>query len=337
MTEPRKHHFVSQFYLAGFTDDGTKDGVLYCFDLLKKRVWPSNTKEVAHERDFNRVDAPGVQPSLLENELAKLETDFSTAFRAIKKERSLSTPDHFNSLMNFIALLGVRNPALRSNIDATQSQLLRVIMELYLQDREHWERFKSQALKDGLESIRHLSYEAAKKYFLEHDWEVKNDPNSFHPLEFGVLDEVVQLLAGRDWTLIVAPHPLHFITTDRPVTLTWTLPNSTVPFGPGFGSLHSAVYFALDRSMVLLGRFDSTSGTIDANANLVGGFNSMLAVQARRFVYGPADKFQMLDADDHLIDSHDFLESQPNRPQATSSIESHSNERLTNGKPALAH
>jgi hypothetical protein len=307
MTEPRKHHFVSQFYLAGFTNNGSKDGILYCFDILNKRSWPSNTKEVGDERDFNRIDAAGVSPGLLERELATLETGFSAAFRAIKETRMLPSGDHFNSIMNFIALIGVRNPAHRANVDATRSQLLRVTMELYLQSRERWEQLKSKALNDGLESIKDLTYEEAKKYLLENDWQLKNDPNSFHPLEFGVLEEVVQLLARRDWTLIIAPEPFHFITTDRPVVLAWTLPNTTVPYGPGFGSLHSAVHFALDRNLALLGRFSDTSGTIEANDSLVGGINSMLAVNARRFVYGPDNPFLMLDEDDRLTNSKDML------------------------------
>jgi hypothetical protein len=31
---PRKHHYVSQFLLAGFTADGSKDGKLYVSDLI---------------------------------------------------------------------------------------------------------------------------------------------------------------------------------------------------------------------------------------------------------------------------------------------------------------
>ena len=36
MNVARKHHFVPQGYVAGFTDDGTRNGKLTVFDLGKK-------------------------------------------------------------------------------------------------------------------------------------------------------------------------------------------------------------------------------------------------------------------------------------------------------------
>ena len=36
----RKHHYVPQFYLAGFTATGNKDGQLWVFDKETGRNWP---------------------------------------------------------------------------------------------------------------------------------------------------------------------------------------------------------------------------------------------------------------------------------------------------------
>jgi len=307
MTEPRKHHFVSQFYLAGFTTDESSDGTLYCFDVHTKKVWPTNTKEVAHKRDFNRVEASELTPAFLETELSKFETEVSSVFRSLKTEKVIPSGDEYATLINFIALLGVRNPDLRSNFDESKTQLFRKVMALYLHDEQRWQTFRDKAIRDGVEALKGLSYSEANKIFLESDWKITSHPNSFHPMEFGAIEKVVELLANRDWTLVLAPSEALFVTSDRPVALTWTIPDPTVPFGPGFGSLHSAVYFTLNRTMALLGRFNDTAGVIQANAQLVGAFNSIISVHATRFVYGSTNSFLMLDENERLANSQSFL------------------------------
>ncbi|HMD14171.1 MAG TPA: DUF4238 domain-containing protein, partial [Bacteroidota bacterium] len=118
---------------------------------------------------------------------------------------------------------------------------------------------KQKVVKDGIDPFKDISYSDAKRIILEEEWEVKGHPNSFHPMEFNAMKKIVQLLANRDWSLILAPANVYFITIDRPVVLDWTVPDSSAPFGPGFGSLHSAVYFSLNKSMAILGRFNDTS------------------------------------------------------------------------------
>ncbi len=42
MKTSKKHHFVSKFYLAGFTSNGAKEGDIYCFDMHQKKVLQRN-------------------------------------------------------------------------------------------------------------------------------------------------------------------------------------------------------------------------------------------------------------------------------------------------------
>src|SRR5829696_3321193 len=55
LTEPRQHHILPAFYLAGFTDTGGKDGTLHVFDYARKRSYTSKPEKVARERDFYRI------------------------------------------------------------------------------------------------------------------------------------------------------------------------------------------------------------------------------------------------------------------------------------------
>jgi hypothetical protein len=42
--QSRKHHYVPEFYLAGFTESGTDDGRLHVLDKEQLRQWPSTPK-----------------------------------------------------------------------------------------------------------------------------------------------------------------------------------------------------------------------------------------------------------------------------------------------------
>jgi hypothetical protein len=43
----RKHHFLSQFYLAGFTNLGAKDSLFWVFDQTTVNQWGAKPRNVA--------------------------------------------------------------------------------------------------------------------------------------------------------------------------------------------------------------------------------------------------------------------------------------------------
>ena len=69
----RNHHFVPQGYLAGFTDDGTRNGRLFVSDLASGSVFQTKPRNVAAKRDFNRIDTEGQEPDALEQALGEFE------------------------------------------------------------------------------------------------------------------------------------------------------------------------------------------------------------------------------------------------------------------------
>lgn len=65
-SEPRRQHFVPQFYLRGFA--GEKDQ-LFVVDRPSKKTFRTAPKNVAAERDFNRVEVEGIAPNAVEKAL----------------------------------------------------------------------------------------------------------------------------------------------------------------------------------------------------------------------------------------------------------------------------
>lgn len=86
----RKHHYVPRFLVAGFTETGTAEGVLHVTNLRDGRTWKSTPKGAGHQRDYYRVDMPGLEPDAFETELAKIEANASDVIR--KAVASLEVP-----------------------------------------------------------------------------------------------------------------------------------------------------------------------------------------------------------------------------------------------------
>src|SRR5437899_8542632 len=78
----RRHHVIPQLYLAGFTDSGEKNGLLYAHDLRELKTWRAKPSNVAFEKDFYRIDASGIDADEIEKVFWPLEGE---AARVLKK------------------------------------------------------------------------------------------------------------------------------------------------------------------------------------------------------------------------------------------------------------
>ena len=66
---PRKHHYVPQFFLAGFTPSGRRKDFLWVTDKKKLEQRKARPLKVALKRDFYGVEGEGVDPQQVEQGL----------------------------------------------------------------------------------------------------------------------------------------------------------------------------------------------------------------------------------------------------------------------------
>jgi hypothetical protein len=72
-SEPRRHHYVPQFYLRRFCD---ANGRLWAWDKAGDRVFQTSPNAIANETDFYRLrnfEEQGQDPYILEKQLAQME------------------------------------------------------------------------------------------------------------------------------------------------------------------------------------------------------------------------------------------------------------------------
>jgi hypothetical protein len=85
--EPRRHHYVPQCWLAGFTETGENDGRLWVTDFSRQRQWPTTPANAGHIRDFYRLADPAPDPVAVERFFSRLERMVAPVLRALDTER----------------------------------------------------------------------------------------------------------------------------------------------------------------------------------------------------------------------------------------------------------
>jgi hypothetical protein len=145
----RLHHYVPQLYLRGFCQD-PKRPRLFVVDAIEKRSFETSPRNVAAERDFNRVDIKGFAPDALEMDLAKFESDVSAALARISNSKSFRDPNDRMPVLNLLGLMALRNPRLREKFSDFQSRIAKMMLRLMLETPERWAAQIANAKADWL-------------------------------------------------------------------------------------------------------------------------------------------------------------------------------------------
>ena len=116
MSDPRKHHFLPQFYLRGFSTDGRG---LFQVEKPGATYYGAQIKDLAAIRDFYELDHDGTTDRYaLERHLAILE-------REQARDVAQTLSDGFQDtgllarLVQFLAVMRMRVPAVKAHIEGS--------------------------------------------------------------------------------------------------------------------------------------------------------------------------------------------------------------------------
>lgn len=264
--QPRKHHYVSKFYLAGFTKSGTEDGELYVLDQRQRKRWKSTPAKTAHKRNFHAIATrPDADPMVVERALGDIETKCSRVISCIIEQRKLPTGEDLDILINFVALMAVRVPAIRNTISDFIDDVVKKLTRTMLGSEQGWQEFKRAYEASSQEAD--FTREEMKAFVDSDDYTV-NFERSWHVgmmLELG--SKLVPALVQRKWSISIAEDEApDLICSDRPVCLTWYTSESP-PLPPGFAHQDTAVIMPISRRIAIAGTFEDhpTNSTLDSH------------------------------------------------------------------------
>jgi hypothetical protein len=303
VSEARAHHYVPQCYLNNFT---TGEKIL-AVDLQNGKHFRTNPKNVAQERDFNRIEADGFAPDQLETQYGKFESEVAPILKALRAGEKCSKAE-FDHVLNLITLLANRNPRHRKTFSDFQDEVAQQVLRLATATPERWAGQVKKARQAGAlpENIKDVPYEAIRDLVTNRKLKLAATTSQHAALELGVFDDLLEVIAQRAWRWLHADASSGgFITSDHPVCLFSNVPPKGLQ-ALGYGMTGTTVYFPVSPSLALCGEFDGPTGDGNADVFAVGTFNRRMVNHAYRQIYAANDEFVFFDYRD-FFDINDLL------------------------------
>jgi hypothetical protein len=295
MPEARNHHFISQCYLKGFTEGGSKDSQLFAINLTDGSTFSTRPRNVGAKRDFNRVE--GRPPGELDQALSSFECEVDLALDRIRRLRRIDSPADWNAVLNLIALFAVRHPRLREAERKFIEATLRMKLSASLSTPERWESLVRQMRAAGaFDEEPDVSYEQVKSFHEEAEYDI-GIPNAWHiNLEIDSHDTVLETMAARKWRLCLADAASGgLVTSDQPVCLMHSDGDMASFQKPvGYGTFGSTVVFPLGRELLAVGTFEDSGGATQLSPFQVAYMNGIICSFAWRQVYSSDANFKVV-------------------------------------------
>lgn len=292
MSTPRKHHFVPQFYLAGFTPSGSKDDKLFVLDKTTGRQWRSCPGDAGCQKDFYliEVDDEG-GPVAIEKLLSLAEASGAEAIRFIIDNETVPEGDLSRKLAEFLAIMTIRVPGILDKINEFVGEVCRSLMYLETASQERWGSLVAELKQEG-KLMDNSTWEEMRDFVRSNDYDISMSQNFKMTCLLNMLEPAVFLMTKRKWTLLRSPEAgPEFISSDRPLSVHWTDSTGKGPFPPGLGVPGTSVFFPLNKRLALWGRFEGAGPPRDLDGDEVGVFNGFTGLFAQRFLYSTKPDF----------------------------------------------
>lgn len=310
--QARRHHYLPQFYLAGFTPSGKKEDKLWVFDLDTGKKFTTTTENVACEKDLYRWEGVTEHEDFLETEtFQKLDNKASKIIESILQTKTIPSKDtdEYSYLMQFIAAFKIRTPWSQKQNEELTEQIIRAITNVVTQSEERWQIFRNRAL--GEEGKDFSKEQMREVVFDESKYTIKVQREAYLKTMSDRLKPLFEILWEREWSFCETQES-HLICSDYPLVVDWTIPNpSNKP--PGLAHSNTAVSIPLTKKAVLIGSFEKHFMS-PISKELVGVINFLeAAVYAHRFIFSADEDFSWLKNDGYLGHAEELIKLIQNR------------------------
>lgn len=279
---PRRHHFLPQSYLEGFT----KDGKVWIYDRSKNEFRRQTPKNIAFVRDFYAFeDTSGAMDYGLEKWFSTIEGKAKASIRDLEQKLEI-TPGARLHLAFYISLLMVRTPKFDREVQETADAMLKGIAKQAFQTVESAEIFARQyADRTGDSGV---TGESLFRFVQDERFKVVTPRNNVLIAMLTLAERVTFDVAMMDWMVVHADPRTAFITSDEPIG--YIVPQEFLPTGEpvlGLGSQKVVKIVPLSQSIaLLLGKFGGGFGHFGFHRERVRDANLRIAVECGQHVIG---------------------------------------------------
>ena len=291
--EPRQHHILPVFYLAGFTDTGSSDGQCYVFDYTRSKRYRSSPRQICREKDYFRIHEPDRDPFLIERTMAEVEAAIAPVLqRIVRRGKAVSTSE-VGALLNLAALVAARDRRGRLNLARGLAESLEDYLARGAITKEKWDKIRSAELRAGLEPAQIPEYERAIELVRSGDWK----PRAPQILQVGMVAEIQQyllkILQRREWELLITDAATNggFICSDSPLVWGSLDDISDGELLASLDDLDSEVTFPVAKNLALVSYADAGRCNSTATDNIVAHVNMRTLQLSMGLVFHSATEF----------------------------------------------
>jgi hypothetical protein len=289
----RKHHYVPKMYLEGFVG---RKGQCFAVDAERRRPFKSRPSGIAAQRDFNLIEADGVPPDALEQELSKLETVLAPGIKRVRETASFGEGGKDREdVINLVTLLAVRNPRTRADMQKLYTDIFRAMIAMPFEDPARWDAVVEQLKAAGKwPEGAPVDFEGHKKFVEDNLDKVKAHQNFSLEMELEALERMYWYFDTRKWRIVKAKEGSGgFVTTDHPVCIHRPGgPNYGQQFAPGRGLSDRDVLFPLSSNVALIGQLEGEEDVSELDEEGVADFNATVMGYAMKQIYAADDQYQ---------------------------------------------
>ena len=302
----KNHHYIPEFYLRGFVED--EGSQILTIDLIDKKQFTTNPKNVGSRKYFNRVDIDGLDPDAVEKAMGeKFEGPASAALKRLIEGQLPHEKDE-DYIFNVIALLAARSPEKRENWRRFNASIAEGLIGWNLSSKENYEASMS---KDSSTTEKEISYEDMKSFFESNAYKIDMSVSSHLEMEIESIDTILPLLDFRSWHVISTNKETgYFVTSDHPVVLTWADKDLVPPEFQsqiGFGLKNTIIYFPIAKTMAWVGVSYGSNIQYKGTREIVARVNSAVIKKTYRQVYAPSLNFYCLNAAGGIKTGHQLV------------------------------
>jgi hypothetical protein len=271
MAEPRKHHYLPQFYLRGFSQDGQS---LYQIEKATARGFVASIRDIAAIRDYHHLDYNGAEDSYeLEKKLSEVEDTLANVLCIVLQD-GIKTPGTHAGIVELVSLLRFRVPAIKTAIEESLRQIVRTT-GLILERAGRLPK-PPEGLEDVLR-INQLNIEISNWICLQYMFRLASDP------------DLLRLLLSMKPTILRVRPGSSFITCDQPVAIFHPTAMPDDPFAAALVDLAIEISLPLsNNSLVLLTWRSDAPDQREIDAEEVAEFNRRTVVMASSWVFASA-------------------------------------------------
>ncbi|MFA7676487.1 MAG: DUF4238 domain-containing protein [Candidatus Shapirobacteria bacterium] len=292
MTEsklPKKHHYVPQFYLKGFSMDKNNLWVCNKTSSNNQNIKKLTTKTIAFENNFYTYKSIDKSKETLEDLFCQMEGLASNVIKKISDRCEINEQEKAD-LSIFISFLWLRTPKSKTRMNSMTTNLHEKVsrMSIAMTPNENLKEFFKKRGKNlsnkEIDDLKEFAKDEKRSKFILHI------PQNYwikEMLQLGM--DIAPAFQICDWEFCVSNKPYAFITSDNPFML---LPSKPIHPFDGLGLMTDGAKKIVPlNSKICLIMHEPSKNPLntyrEVDKNYFRMINEFTYKNAQRFVFSP--------------------------------------------------